>query len=308
LERAKKLADLLSRVAHPFRRLAEQRNVAVTEDQVIRAIIQRIEVEGEEQWGEEEGVSEETFRRLVARLKWQVRQCGLTPDGLIRGHLGEVRAILLMKSYEKLGSKESSFLRESFISLGMKNVQPGVWVLPPVRTPADLSTQDDVKAWLRQKVVKPVRKKVDYVFPFVALVDLKRVAADRRGIRKMPTARTIYSVLEPEDVVAASEVYSAMRQRGFSAMDVVLSGNLVLLASAFATEEEVQSIAENNEEIMTRLRRSTGSASVTLEDLANIGPEIVAASLEGFVQHPDDTAKRLLVEVQFWMRFLSGSA
>lgn len=308
MERAKKLADLLSRVAHPFRKLAVQRNVAVTEDQVIRAIIQRIDLEGEEQWGDEEGVSEETFRRLVSRLRWQVRQAGLTADGLIREHMGEVRAILLMKSYERLGSKESSLLRESFISLGMKNVQPGVWVLPPARTPADLSTQDDVKAWLRQKVVRPVRKKVDYVFPFVALVDLKRVAADRRGVRKMPTARTIYNVLEPEDVVPASQIYSAMRERGFSAIDVVLSGDLVLLASSFATEEDVQSIAENNGEIISRLKRSTGSSTISLQDLANLGPEVVAASLEGFVEHPDDTAKRLLVEAQFWMRFLSGSA
>ena len=191
--------------------------------------------------------------------------------------------------------------------MGWRNIQPNLWVLPPNKTPGGSVTSEELKVWLRRKLAKPFGKDFDYVFPVVAVIDMKRVAADKKGIRKMPIARTIYNVLEPNEVVPASHLYSVMKTRGFGVRDIILSGNIPFLASAFATSEELSAIEENADAIAASLRQMTGSQLVNLQDIANLGPDLLADAFGSTLVHGKDLAQRLIVEAQFWMRYLGGS-
>jgi hypothetical protein len=308
LSAVKRITGFFDRVRSPLGRISNPGS-APNEDELIQAVIQRIEVEGEDSQGPgQQDDKEATYRRLMNRLEWQLKNSGATVEELIRTYPREVRALLLFKSYERGKKKgESTAVRERLIELGFKSIQPGLWILPPVRTPPNLNSQEELKMWFRQQISKPISKRVDYVFPFVASVDLKRVVSERRGIRKMPVARVLYNVFSEEEVVPPSHMYAALRSRGMSVREIILSGNLPFLCSAFADKNDLEGIQENISEVERRLRHDTGSQSINLEDIANLGPETITAALKGFVAHPKDLAQRTIVEAQFWMRTMGGS-
>jgi hypothetical protein len=304
----KRIAGLFGRVRAPLGKIAGPQGPR--ESELIAAVIQRIEVDGEEQPVPAAAAdAEQTFRRLMRRLDWQLRNSGITVEELVRTNPKEVRCILLFKSYEATRKKkklEANF-RARLIELGFRSVQPGVWILPPESTPPGLDSQDALKVWFRQQVVKPVPKSVDFVFPFVAAVDLKKVIAERRGIRKMPAARTLFNVLSVEEVASPAHVYATMKARGLGVREIILSGDIPLLSSAFAEKEDLDGVRSNELEIGARLRLATGASSINLEDIANLGPETIAKALGDSVAHPKDFAQRLIVEAQYWMRLMGGS-
>ncbi|MDG6909847.1 MAG: hypothetical protein JRN08_05720, partial [Nitrososphaerota archaeon] len=114
-------------------------------------------------------------------------------------------------------------------------------------------------------------------------------------------------VLSVEEVASPGHVYETMKSRGYGVRDVILSGDLAFLSSAFADGEDLDGVRVNELEIGGKLRHSTGASAINLEDLANLGPETVAKAVTGCVAHPKDFAQRLIVEAQFWMRVLGGS-
>lgn len=304
----KRITGLFDRVRSPLSKISSQGG-SPREDELIQSVILRIEVEGEDHLdASPQADPEATYRRLMKRLEWQLKNSGVTVEELIRTFPREVRALLLYKSYEKGKKKgESTAARERLIELGFKSIQPGLWVLPPLKTPSNLTSQDELRMWFRQNIAKKMARSVDYVFPFIASVDLKRLVSERRGIRKMPVARTLYNVFSEEEVVPPSHMYAALRSRGMSVKEIILSGSVPFLCSAFADKEDLDGIQANSLEVENRLRRATGLQKVNLEDMANLGSETVAAALKGFVAHPKDMAQRTIVEAQFWMRTLGGT-
>lgn len=306
----KRITKLFGKVRSP---LGFSSSDSPKESELINAVIMRIEVEGEEhslQAIPTDG--EAVYHRLMRRLDWQLRNSGITAEELIRTYPNEVRCLLLFKSYEggkkrRKKKAEPLVLKERLAAMGFKQIQPTVWVLPPTKTPPDLDSQETLKLWFRQKLAKGVPKSVDYVFPFIATVDLKKAVSERRGIRKMPAARTLFGVLAPDEVVPPSHVYATMKARGLSIRDIILSGNVPLLTSAYALKEEMAEVHAKDHEIGQRLRHATGASSINLEDLANLGPETVGIAFEGVVPHPKDFAQRMIVEAQYWMRLMGGT-
>jgi hypothetical protein len=305
----RRFAGLFGRVRSPIGKVSRAPSGG-RDDVLITTVIQRIEVEGEDQaLAAAPADSEQTFRRLMQRLQWQLKNSGITVEELVRTNPGEVRSILLLKSYEatKKKRKPGVTFRDRLLEIGFKPIQPGVWILPPSKTPPGLNSQDALKVWFRQQMVKPVSKSLDYVFPFIASLNLKETVSERRGIRKMPTARTLFSVLSVEEVAPPSHVYATMKARGLGVREVILAGDIPFLSSAFADGEDLDGVRANELEIGARLRHATGASSINLEDIANLGPEIIAKALAGYVAHPKDFAQRLIIEAQYWMRTLGGS-
>ncbi|MDG6913858.1 MAG: hypothetical protein JRN34_04235 [Nitrososphaerota archaeon] len=303
----KRIAGFFDRVKAPLSKISGP--PSPKDEELILAVIQRIEVDGEDATVPATFEDPDAlYRRLMLRLDWQLKNSGLTPDEILRTYPREAKSILIFKSYEKTKKKkESAAIRDRLIEKGFKAVQPGIWVLPPTRTPPDLDSQDALRLWFRQNIVKQVPKNVDYVFPFIASVDLKKIVSERRGIRKMPAARTLFGTLSLEEVAPPAHLYAAMKAKGRSVKEIILSGDIPLLSRAFAEKKELEAIQTNELEIGARLRHATGSSAVTLEDLANLGPESVAKAVEGFVPHPKDFGQRLIVEAQYWMRHLGGT-
>ncbi len=303
----KRITGFFDRVKAPLSKISG--SDSTKDEDLILAVIQRIEVDGEDAtvpatFEDRDAV----YRRLMLRLDWQLKNSGLTPEELLRSYPYEAKSLLIFKSYEKTKKKKDSVIfKDRLIEKGFKPIQPGVWILPPTRTPPGLDSQDALRLWFRQNLAKQVPKTVDYVFPFIASVDLKKMVSERRGIRKMPTARTLFGALSLEEVAPPSHLYAAMAAKGRSVREIILSGDVPLLSSAFADRKELEAIQANELEIGVRLRHATGSPAVNLEDIANLGPETVAKAVEGFVPHPKDFGQRLIVEAQHWMRLLGGT-
>lgn len=311
-EATKRFGKFLGKFKDRFEKLESVISPGSDEMDLILAVNQRIDVEGEqaravEAGGAMEEDEEEVYEKLMRRLRWHLSKSGISAEEVIRTFPGDVQVVLLYRSYDKFKGEESNLLREKFIEMGWKNVQPNLWVLPPNKTPGGQVSSGDLKVWVRRKLAKPFGRDFDYVFPVVAVVDMKKVTADKKGIRKMPTARTIYNVLEPDEVVPASHLYSVMKSRGLGVRDIILSGSIPFLASAFATPEELTAIQENEEAISASLRQMTGSRAINLQDIANLGADLVADAFGSTVLHGKDLAQRLIVEAQFWMRLLGGS-
>jgi len=308
----RRLGKFFGRFRDRFEKLESVISPEDDDTDLILAAIQRIDVEGEQAVGIEPGApveqedDERVYEKLMRRLQWQLSRSGITAEDVIRTFPGDVQAVLLYRSYDKYRGDESR-LRERFIEMGWKNIQPNLWVLPPNKTPGGAVNSGDLKVWVRRKLAKPFGRDFDYVFPVVAVVDMKKVTADKKGIRKMPTARTIYNVLEPDEVVPASHLYSVMKVRGLGLRDIIMSGNVPFLASAFATPSDLMAIQENEDAISASLKQLTGSKTINLQDIANLGSDLIADAFGSTVAHGKDLAQRLIIEAQFWMRFLGGS-
>ena len=191
----KRITGFFDRVKAPLSKISG--SASTKDEELILAVIQRIEVDGEDAtvpatFEDRDAV----YRRLMLRLDWQLKNSGLTPEELLRSYPYEAKSLLIFKSYEKTKKKkDSAIFKDRLTEKGFKPIQPGVWVLPPTRTPPGLDSQDALRLWFRQNLAKQVPKTIDYVFPFIASVDLKKMISERRGIRKMPTARTLFGAL-----------------------------------------------------------------------------------------------------------------
>lgn len=312
-EATKRFNELFGKVRARFEKISESVALPKDDDDLIDAVIQRIDIDSEAHAQASAAKplaaedKEKKYDRLMKRLAWQLGKSGIIVEEVVRTFPGEIQAVLLYKSYEKFRGGDSNLMREKFIEMGWKNIQPNVWVLPPNKTPAGSVNQEELKIWARRKLTKPFGKDLDYVFPFIIAIDLKKVTADKKGTRKMPVARTIYNVLEPSEVVPSSHLYSVMKSRGFGVKDIILAGDIPFLASAFATPDVLLAIQENEDAIGGKLRSLTGSQSMGLQDIANLGADLIADAFGAAVAHPKDLAQRLIIEAQFWMRHLGGT-
>jgi hypothetical protein len=98
-----------------------------------------------------------------------------------------------------------------------------------------------------------------------------------------------------------------MKKKNLGIVDVIVSGDLVFLASAFCDEATLVALDGSYDELMQRMKPSTTTGEVSLESIANFDPAVLSRLLRNMVSHPKDTAQRSIVEAQFWMRFLSGA-
>jgi hypothetical protein len=80
---------------------------------------------------------------------------------------------LIFKFRERHKGRKSTLLRERIIELGFKHLQSGVWILPPVKTPYNVNFQEELRQWVRKNLIDPIDGELEYVFPFVALLDLR---------------------------------------------------------------------------------------------------------------------------------------
>lgn len=303
--------DLLDKFVKPFKRSVEPLMRKRSEDEVIAAVIDRIPVEEEPVVPDDADRStkrEDEFRRLVRRLEPQFAATGITTDEMLRYYDKPLNAIMLLKFLEKYKKKGSLAIRDRLINLGFVFLQNNVWVLPPARTPQDLKTQEDLKVWVRSTLTKALRKDYQYVMPFVALVDMKKVIAEKHRVVKQPEAKTIFTILQRKELLPASYIYGYMKRKGFSLEGMIRGGDLVFLASAFAGPEAMESLIEKKEEVTRRVRRLMDAEGLSLSYIADLHEKELGGALEGVLPHSLDVARRLGLEAQYWERFLDGES
>ena len=183
--------DLFGRFAKPFRKTVGPLMRRPSEEDLIAAVVERIPMGGEPVIppdADSGAKKEDEFRRLVRRLEHQLSASGVTTDEMLRHYDKPLNAVLVLRHLEKYKRKPSLEIRDRLAAAGFALVQDNVWVLPPSRTPAGLNTQEDIKMWVRSKLTKSLRKDYQYVIPFVAVVDLRKVTAERYRVVKRPEA------------------------------------------------------------------------------------------------------------------------
>jgi len=302
--------DLFDRFVKPFKKSVEPLMRRRSEEEIIAAVNERIPVQEEPEAPAEADKAakrEDEFRRVIRRLEHQFEAMGVTTDEMLRYYDKPLNAIILLRFMEKYKKKTSLEIRDRLIGLGFVFLQSNVWVLPPSRTPPDLKTQEDIKLWVRSKLTKALRKDYQYVMPFVAVVDMRKVVAERHRVVKQPEGRTIFSIMNRKDLLPASYVYSYMKKKGFSLEGMIRSGDLIFLASAFADPETINALKQSQAYATSRIQKLMNTDGVSLSFIADLHEKELGGALDGIVKHPVDVARRLTVEARYWERFLEGA-
>lgn len=303
----RRFAGLFGRVRAPLDHISFAASYP-KEDDLNLAVISRIKVEGEELPSPGTyGDYELTCRRLMRRLDWQLKKSRIGVEELINSYPTEVRAILLYESHEKGRKKGQAAVESILLEAGLKPVQPGMWVLPPTKTPPGLESQESLELWFRQRLEGRLDRHVEYVFPFIASVDLKRVVAERRGVRDATEGKTVFNALTVDEVVPQSHIYTAMKSKGLSAKEVILSGDIPFLASAFSSKKDLDVVRSHELELGDRLGRAKGAAGIGLAELAQLKPEHVARACYGVIPHTKEFSVKLVGEAQYWTNFFGGA-
>ncbi|MBI3115790.1 MAG: hypothetical protein HYZ12_00455 [Thaumarchaeota archaeon] len=283
----------------------------LSEEEMLHTFLERVSLTNEEATAarnatDEERRREEGFRIYIRRVKTVMKDALITDEDIIKSYPEPLKAILLMRFLEKQGEKRSVRLAEKINEAGLKFVQNDVWILPPSKTPQDLVTDQDLKQWVYENLTKTLYKKVQFVFPFIAIIDMRKVIAPRRGILRKYTGNTVFNVMELDEMVPPSYVYYYLKERSLGIEDVVRRGDLLFLASALNDQLAVADIKEKRRQIVQRLFESLNKGSLSLEDISNIAEGALTKILEGLVQHPDGVAQRLIIESKYWERFLNS--
>ena len=303
-------SDIVTRFRKSVEPLVKARK---KDEDVVRAVVERIPVEGEassrrsrELSKEEE--QEELYRRLVSRLKDQIKAANITTEDVLRSYGGPVNCIMLLKYVEKYKTKrENTPLRDRIIAGGWRYLQGGVWVLPPVKTPKTLANQDDLKLWISQNLIKPSGKDLQYVFPFVSIVDLKKTIGDKKRILKKPMSNTIFNVMEMEEIVPSKAIYDYMKTKNRSVEQIIESGDVTFLAKAFADDATMAVLLESKDKVDRRLQKIMEANDTSLHYMASLEPKEFADALQGIIPHPADFAQRVIIEARYWETVLHGS-
>jgi hypothetical protein len=299
---------VLDRIAKPFKKGTG--SPKPNEAEIISAVIERIPVVGEPVSFEEQELparAEDEYVKLVRRLRPQLDAMGISREELIRNYDKPLYALLLLRFLEEYKKKPSLAIRDRLLGLGFRLLQNDVWVFPPSLTPQDLKTQADLKAWVRRNLTKSLRKNYQYVMPFVALVDLKMVVAERFRVVKQPQGRTVFSLFDVEDLLPASYIYGYMKQKGFTLEGMIRGGDPVFLASAFGDAETMAGVSKNQYEVSRRLRRVMNVDRLSLSYIATLHENELGEALAGLVPRPLEVATGLGIEARYWERFLDGT-
>ena len=302
--------DLIDRFVKPLKKSVEPLIRKRGEDEIIAAIVDRIPLKGEPPLPDEADKAsrrEDLFRRLLRRLELQIGAMGVSTEEMLRQYDKPLYAILILRFLEKYKKKASLEIRDRLLSQGFVLVQSNVWVLPPSRTPQDLKSQEDLKMWMRNSLTRALRKDYQYVLPFVAMVDMRKVIAERYHVVKQPESRTIFSIMEQKDLLPASYIYSYAKKKGFSLEGMIRGGDLIFLASAFADRETLDALKESQAYATSRVQKLMNTDRISLSYISDLHENELGSALEGIVKHPVDVARRLTVEAQYWERFLDGT-
>jgi len=283
----------------------------LSEEEMLHAYLERVSVSPEEGTAlrnavDEQRRREEGFRIYIRRMKMTMKDALITEEDIIKSYPEPLKAILLMRFLEKQGEKNSVKLAEKINEAGLKFVQNDVWILPPSRTPQDLVSDQDLKQWVYENLTKTVYKKLQYVFPFIAIIDMRKVIAPRRGILRKYTGNTVFNVMELDEMVPPSYVYYYLKERNLGIEEVVRRGDMLFLASCINDPLAVSDLTEKRKQVVQRLFEATNKGSLSLEAIANLDEISLTKVFEGLVQHPDGVAHRLITESKYWERFLNS--
>ncbi len=284
----------------------------VSEDELITSFLNRVALTPEENSALRgaQGYSnkrEEELRVLLRKMYSAMRDAEITTEEVLRSYPFPVRAILLMRYLEKQGEERSTMLVERINEIGFKLIQNDVWVLPPARTPQTLESEQELKLWVYENLVKKVDRELQFVMPFVTVIDLKKTVAERRRIRKKYASSTIFNVMEVDQMVPPSFVYTFVKGRGLGIERVVRSGDLVFLSSSFSDDLLSSKLEDNKREVVERLAKTLQKETVTLDDISEMDEVKFAGLLEGLVPLSRGVAQRLIAEAKYWKRVLAGS-
>jgi len=281
------------------------------EEKIVEKIIERVPAWMEEKLrtAEKELVKsrkrEEKLKRVLLKLKSSIKTAGISVDEIIKEYDKPIKAILLFKFRERCKEKrkDSKPLRSRLIQLGFKHLQSGVYILPPIRVPEEINTQEDLRRWVHQNIVSPINGNLEYVFPFVALIDLRKTFSEKKAPKKA-WGRTIFSVLEIDEILPPEAIYSFLRKRHITIEDLIKLGDIVFLASSSCDEQTLSKLEASKDEIMSKLKKILNKDKIKLIEIAEMDTEKLSQVLRGVVKDEERVAKAIKREAIFWKKFL----
>lgn len=249
----------------------------------------------------------------IRQLATPIKAVGITNHDIACSYDEPPKAILLMKSGERLERKKTTRLRKRLQELGFKHLRAGVHVLSPVKTPQSLESQDDLRHWVESEITRPLNAELEYVFPFVTLLDM-RTAFSKRTEEKgkkpevppIATAHTLDERLGPEDFHPPA-VFRTLRRKRKSIEYLIKRGDIVFLAAKSLPELVLSRLERSEGRIIEKLKKATGNEKFDLNYFASMSREeekTLARALRGYVPHENRVARDIHKEALYWMGFM----
>lgn len=248
---------------------------------------------------------ERQLSKIILRLKSSIKDAGISVEEIIKHYDKPLNAILLYKFRERLKNKKVKYIPQKLIELGFKPLQNGIYILPPARMPKELNTTDELRKWMHQNVIAPIDGNLEYVFPFVAIIDLRKVFSEKRAPENA-WGKTIFGVLDLDEVFSPEIVWSYLMKRRVTIKELIKLGDFVFLATPSCSQDVVKKLDTSKAEIKKRLQKVLGKEEMMLDDIANMNIQQLSKVLKGVVKDENKTAKAIIREAVFWNNFLKS--
>jgi len=185
-------------------------------------------------------------------------------------------------------NKKFSFIKEELSQYNAKYLGGTDTLIPPASVPPHLNTQEDLRRWFENKVLKGRYCKIK----FLVLFDLRKSAFWGTYLpytQKKPYHFSIGDVLRVEDVFTNEQIDR------LAISEIIKSGDIAWLASVAVSEQELGVILKNQKAI----EKTLGNPPLRVLANEKIKGKLIK-TLDKFIQNTDEVANAIIEEAQFW--------
>jgi len=224
----------------------------------------------------------------------------ISKEELIRELKDDMEVILLVKHVE--GNKdEPKPIKEALKNRGFRNVNYGMYVLPPYLTPHFRETAE-MNKWVSRNILMKIPEGHRYKMS-IMFVDLKRVLVKEQGENHM---KSIIEKLDFTDLVKLEKLSNFIKKkRNISIMDIMQIPNLLrLIEIGHFGYNDKKLIIENEKKILENIGKTLGTNEIKTGDISKIPKLKLIEILNKFqIRNKEIIAQDILNNSKFWSQF-----
>lgn len=234
----------------------------------------------------------------------------ISVEGLVEQYWRDSTILLISFSSQKDSEGETEKFMKQKLSdeYELINLTSKTWLIPPAQFPERLesaSNRKEIQDWLKEDVF-PDYPSHKVIVPFATAVDLKNVYShsdfEPDGVNRF--ASTLDEELRLSRLMSPEDFSQELASNNIDLADVIESGEITFLVSNYVSDEQLQEISANCQQIEEALQEDLGDISLqTLADDRAIEP--LEEALSEHVTYPSKVAKGAVDIAKMWQKGLN---
>jgi gas vesicle protein len=233
------------------------------------------------------------YEKFLLKVKDAINKKQIEIEKVLSKLSTPLYAILIRKYNEDKTHKIEKFLRSS--ESKFKIIGPGLYILPPENCP-EINASFDVKKWLNEEILKTLNLPQNYkrLFSFISVIDLRKTAEERVIAKR---GRTIFEVLGKDRQIMAN-LLSSKKIFG-EVCEIIDNSDISWLIDKDCSNEELEKIQSNSDEILKKLGKSK------LTDLFTLEKQEIEEELKKYCSNFGSVAEQIKENSLFWNNLFS---